>query len=798
MPFPEANNTNFPQALKTYFKHLKYPQNEFLKYHQFIVNQYLKENPLQRGLLVMHGVGTGKTLIAASICELYRKLDPNRRIIVLLAKSLVNNFKKNVVRYANEQVTKSAIKISKKQEIEQLESAEIVSPPIPEKTLDISDFLEENPNLEAPSLDPQNVLKPYKFVSLNASNMFIQLYKSQKTREELDFEKNLEDFAEIATQSDFLENTLLVVDEAHNLFNSISNGSKNAIALYDRIMSTKNIKLIFLSGTPVVNHPFELVPCFNMLKGPIYLDSTRVKSKERQTTTLFPENRDDFDNFFIDYTYLKIKNASRFQNRIIGLASYFGDKYSTTHKDEFPEQLPTKIEIVHMSPYQFSMYSTARDFEKEESPGFGNRNPIRFSEKSGMSSTYRIKSRQACNFAFPEYALGPQIKKKTREKFIAKMQPDDLKNIKKYSPKMNKILENVKAFPKTSGVIYSEFVSGEGLAIFSRVLEENGYIKWDLIHEMESGLNTYQTNIEILGQTKKKPQKNNMISSKQTSANQKSEANISNEHSESENPSSKGTNQSSFLNLRYAIITGDISIDQRDLIINAFNSPENKHGKIISLLLISRAGAEGLDLKNARHIHIMEPFWNSARIEQVIARVIRFRSHSELPKEERNVQPFIYLSDYPEDVNPKKRDEEPTTDIDIFTKANQAKIIINDALHNVVEASIDCSAHAQNNASNDALRCKLCAPTNVPLYHPVISKDMTLPDPCTYPEEKTIKAHEIQLEETGEKYYFTREESLDGGLPAIILYMYQPSIDAYVQMPKNHPYYADLMRSLLN
>ena len=32
--------------------------------------------------------------------------------------------------------------------------------------------------------------------------------------------------------------------------------------------------------------------------------------------------------------------------------------------------------------------------------------------------------------------------------------------------------------------------------------------------------------------------------------------------------------------------------------------------------MISSAGTEGLDLKNIRQIHIMEPYWNEIRIKQ--------------------------------------------------------------------------------------------------------------------------------------------------------------------------------------
>jgi hypothetical protein len=70
------------------------------------------------------------------------------------------------------------------------------------------------------------------------------------------------------------EEVFAIVDEAHNLFNAITNGAKNALALYDLIMETRNIRLIFMSGTPIINDPFELVPCFNMIRGKINLHAS--------------------------------------------------------------------------------------------------------------------------------------------------------------------------------------------------------------------------------------------------------------------------------------------------------------------------------------------------------------------------------------------------------------------------------------------------------------------------------------------------------------------------------------------
>ena len=64
----------------------------------------------------------------------------------------------------------------------------------------------------------------------------------------------------------------------------------------------------------------------------------------------------------------------------------------------------------------------------------------------------------------------------------------------------------------------------------------------------------------------------------------------------------------------------------------------------LKVLLISGAGAEGLDLKGTQLVQIMEPHWNEARIKQVIGRGVRHQSHAHLPPEYQKVQVQRYYA----------------------------------------------------------------------------------------------------------------------------------------------------------
>ena len=75
---------------------------------------------------------------------------------------------------------------------------------------------------------------------------------------------------------------------------------------------------------------------------------------------------------------------------------------------------------------------------------------------------------------------------------------------------------------------------------------------------------------------------------------------------------------------------------RRSDVVRRFNAPMDDPEKYRAIILTD-AGSEGLNLLDARHVHVMEPQFNRSRVEQAIARAIRKDSHVRLPPEERTV-----------------------------------------------------------------------------------------------------------------------------------------------------------------
>lgn len=138
-------------------------------------------------------------------------------------------------------------------------------------------------------------------------------------------------------------------------------------------------------------------------------------------------------------------------------------------------------------------------------------------------------------------------------------------------------------------------------------------------------------------------------------------------------------------NITYNAITGETTQDKISEIANEYNNGKFK------VLLISSAGSESLDLKKTRQIHIMEPHWNESKIIQVIGRAIRYKSHEQLPKKDRNVNIYRWISIFPKNILNESADQYLMR---ISIKKND---IMNSLLKIIKKSSIEHNLKINNN-----------------------------------------------------------------------------------------------------
>jgi len=151
-------------------------------------------------------------------------------------------------------------------------------------------------------------------------------------------------------------------------------------------------------------------------------------------------------------------------------------------------------------------------------------------------------------------------------------------------------------------------------------------------------------------------------------------------------------------NKRFAIWSGDESLELKEQIKSIYNDKRNKNGNLIKIILGSPSIKEGISLLRVSQVHILEPYWNMSRILQIMGRAIRYCSHKDVPIKRRFVEVYIYLATYP---NIK------TIDKYIWSLAKKKKKLIQEFELLLKQSAIDCKLfYNRNNYDTDEVQLK--------------------------------------------------------------------------------------------
>jgi len=184
------------------------------------------------------------------------------------------------------------------------------------------------------------------------------------------------------------------------------------------------------------------------------------------------------------------------------------------------------------------------------------------------------------------------------------------------------------------------------------------------------------------------------------------------------------SDKKSFMPARYSMITGDPRLSpNNDFEVKGLTGEDNKDGYKVKVVLISKAGSEGIDFKYIRQVHILEPWYNMNRIEQIIGRAVRNFSHSLLPFEKRNVEIFMYGTIL-DDEN-----KEETADLYVYRVAEYKAIQIGNVSRVLKETAVDCIInHGQTNFTQEILNTSLDVPITQELSTGKILNDFKIGD----------------------------------------------------------------------
>jgi superfamily II DNA or RNA helicase len=588
--------------------------------------------------------------------------------------------------------------------------------------------------------NPNKIKTKYTFVSYNASNTVEQLDKIGS-----------------------LDNHVIIIDEIHNLISMmVSESSKKGPEIYKRLMEAKNVKIIGLSGTPIINYPFEVSILANILRGYIelaYFNVIKVsatfgknwkisfveeKLKEQFTSIQFVEgtgkniyikinintnNPEYFDevnkikdfmlNNGVETKFIGIEKYTLFPENEDEFRTYFVDD-----KDEAGENLRNeemfKRRLIGLISYNRGasekLYPKKNQTTIIEVPmsdyQFLEYEKIRAVEKEKdkgsaskklLKSVSKSKSKDAANMK-----ISAMFRVFSRQ-FSNFVFPEDierpfkvsfLQSLKKNNKNKNTSNDDIKILVEQEAMTNnSKKLSVEQKKLVEDALQKLRESASKYLILGKQSLNKYSPKMSAMLEIINKSKGIDLVYSAFRSL---EGVEIFSLVLKANGYESFNINPNLIPKLRYAVYSGTEDDEMREKIIKTVTSYDNRNGEIIKVLLITSSGAEGLDLKNIRNVLVMEPYWHETRIDQVIGRAIRINSHVDLPPEDRTVDVYRFHSVFTPEQR-KEAQEDLTTDEYIYDLA-QKKIRITNQIKQVMkEIAVDCKLNQKFN--NKDIKC---------------------------------------------------------------------------------------------
>lgn len=799
------NRFKFSTWMQQTFQPRHYRTPAALFSHQRFIKDFMQYGSPYRGVLLYYGLGTGKSCASIASSEVLSMHDMD--VVVLLPKSLRENFVSELKTCGN--------KLYRPQQEWIFHPAETVT--------------NLEPVCQAMRLDPRvvksaggvwipkavRVTKTRKEVGQGIH--YVNMRGDQRAaleRQILDMIQHryelisyngltqtlLDKLTHSDTQNPF-DRKVVIIDEVHNFISRVMGGTAGyGKKLYNLLMQARDMKLICLSGTPMINYPHELSYLLNLVYGKMrvfyvaytkgsvfdeveieaflkthsYIDHFIIRDDAQQIEIglvpegfvltdraaglvrrtqagelssheaimvdllnaltrrgvqvnkatnalkpseqlLLPLEEDAFNEAFIDYGRLEIRNPYMLSRRIQGTLSYF-EVYSA---DLYPKVHPLERVESPLTAHQFLTYTKIRAQERgRERKGRGGGGSALANPFQNKSGVYRTFSRAVSLFAFPAAIKRPYPSKGTfgvkevddidgesaRVLAAAKAPVATSKSVKQseyqrnvseamrqleemretyltldgelryYSPKMMQMLQRIQASPGTC-LVYSQYRSVEGIGVFALVLRANGFAELGIKKRGDSG---WEIDMDPADYTKPK-----FVVF------------------DSQDPDKTGVLMNIF-NSNWAALSQGL-VKQLEALHSATQpskaAVDNLYGSVCKVMMITQSGSEGISLKHVRQVHIMEPYWNNIRIDQVIGRAVRARSHIGLPPEDRTVHVYMYVSkltdeQIAEDYNIRTYDRAQTSDEYILNIAQRKTRIVTQLLKVMRSSAVDCNLHS--------------------------------------------------------------------------------------------------------
>lgn len=601
-----------------------------LEPHQMFVRNFLSFQTPYNGLLLFHGLGTGKTCSAISVCEEMRRynnqLGINKKIIVVASPAVQENFK---------------IQLFDERKLKEVQGHWNI------KACTGNSFLKEINPMNMKGLSRVKIISQIKIIIKTSYSFYGYVEFSNYLKREMnkdvtedDSEEEINRKQERSIRKEY-SNRMIVIDEIHNLRVSSTGTGKIQIKkesstnIEKLTLYTDNLKMMILSATPMFNSHEEIVWLLNILN----MNDNRFIMDIREVFDSRGNFLEGGKELLIQkslgyISYVRGENPFTFPNRIwpkfsknpnsLLLKNDSGIwKYPTYQLNSGIIVEPIEIldlTIVNIGEEQLNIYNKLIESLKTSNTSLNDpTKKIGFTKLEGplqclnMTYPHTEKDNSIIDFCYGIKGLKRTMLFNDKTKSNYRYKDSTLKNfgrifspneIGKYSGKIKSICDYIK---KSKGLVFvfSQYIDSGAIPI-ALALEEMGFTRngsASLFKEKPVPPIDY-LNMEPIT-----------------------------------------TDSEIKITAKYAMITGNKNLTNNlkkelKLVTNA----KNVDGKDIKVVIVTRAGSEGLDFSFIRQMHILDPWYNMNRTEQIIGRAVRNKSHCLLPYEERNVEIFLYAT----------------------------------------------------------------------------------------------------------------------------------------------------------
>lgn len=639
--------------------------------HQKFVKNFLSFQTPYNSLLLYHGLGTGKTCSSIGVAEEFRtysnQMGINKKIMIVCSEFVQANYKKQLFDERKlEKMSDGLWNI---------------------KSCTGNKFLKEINPMNMENLDRDEVIKQIKQIIRDSYEFVAYLSFAKSIKKAIDKVSKTDGKEQILELKKIYSDRLIIIDEVHNIRDvndapaeeidekgkkktKVKNLKSTTEHLKTLVTYADNLKLLLLTGTPMYNEYKEIIWLLNLMN----LNDNRYTIEES----------DIFDN---NGEFIKDENGKNIGEELLIQKS---TGYVSFVKGEDPYMFP------------FRVYPEHNDIAYKENSlnllnADGNYYPkIQLNDvKIDKGIQYldifltRIGSEQKKIYErYINEMIEDNVVKKEQKKFSYKLvsTPSQLLNISYPSEDRDikyhygeKGLMEIMNFNKSSMRNFEYKEKYEGFFKVEKLKDYSGKIT-GIINEIERS----EGIILIYSQYITGGCIPMALALEEAGYNKKGGSIFKKSPTKPADGKSRGS---------YIMITGQTRSAELIKDLTDCNAVGNKNGDKIKVVIISRAGSEGLDFTNIRQVHILDPWYNLNRTGQIEGRAIRNQSHCNLEIEKRNVLIFLHgTRDLTDDKEP----------IDLYMyRIAEEKAILSGRIARVLKKNaIDCLLNENQKQSN--------------------------------------------------------------------------------------------------